>query len=497
MEYILRDYQEDAVKAGADFLLSENEKGGAIIVAATGSGKSLMLASIAQKIGGNTLVLQPSKEILEQNYQKAKDYGFKDIGIFSASCGRKDISKLTLATIGSIVNKKELFEEFQHLLIDECHLVNAKGGMYEEFITYFGGKVLGLTATPFRMHAYVDSFSSPGIEDIMGESAGERRVVAKFLTRTRPRIFNKIISITQIEDLYNKGFLCPVQYDHNYLYDQSAIKLNSTGADFDEKSLEKYNQEIDLVGTVAGAIVEQRHKHVLVFTSSVKEAYNLREILESKGISSATVSAKTPKKDREDILDGFKKGYIKVVSNCGTLTTGFDFPALDCIVLARPTQSVALYAQMIGRGIRIAPDKDFCKVIDVCGNVKRFGMIEMFKIVEVKPGLHRLQSNIGWLTGFDFVSNTDIENNSRKDIIERYSTIPDIVTFGKFKGTHIAKVPNFYLEWCVKNMSAGAIVEKFKGELERRNKIEIKKEAEEDDGLEDVRVEVSRLDNLF
>jgi uncharacterized protein (DUF3820 family) len=124
-------------------------------------------------------------------------------------------------------------------------------------------------------------------------------------------------------------------------------------------------------------------------------------------------------------------------------------------------------------------------------------MIEMFKIVEVKPGLHRLQSNVGWLTGFDFVSNTDIENNSRKDIIERYSTIPDIVTFGKFKGTHIAKVPNFYLEWCVKNMSAGAIVEKFKGELERRNKIEIKKEAEEDDGLEEVRRNVDSLESLF
>jgi uncharacterized protein (DUF3820 family) len=264
--------------------------------------------------------------------------------------------------------------------------------------------------------------------------------------------------------------------------------------DFDDDSLNKYNQEIDLVGTVTNAIIKESHKHILVFTKDVKEAYALRDSLVQKGISSATVSAKTPKKEREEILDAFKKGYIRVVSNCGTLTTGFDFPELDCVVVARPTQSVALFAQIMGRGIRITPGKESCKVIDVCGNVKRFGMIEMFKIVEVKPGYHRLQSNVGWLTGFDFVSNTDIETNSRQDIIEKYSAVPDIMTFGKFKGKHIAKVPNFYLEWCVKNMSAGVIVEKMKGELERRNKIKI--EEVNKDG-EDLEKEIGKIDSFF
>lgn len=422
------------------------------------SGKSLIIASIAKRMGGRTIVFQPSREILDQNYKKAVEFGFKDIGIYSASMGRKDIGQITFSTIGTAISKKHLFEDFDRIIIDECHNVNAKGGMYEEFIKHFGGKVLGLTATPYRMTAYRDAVTD------------ERRVVARFLTRTRPRIFTKIVHVTQVEDLYNKGFLCPIQYSFNKDYDQSKIALNSTGMDFNEQSLKTYNDEVKLVQKTYDVIKKEKLNHVLVFNSSVKEAESLSEKLRAKNVVAVTISAKTPKKERELILEKFRSGEINVVSNVGVLTTGFDFPELDGIILARPTQSVALYYQMIGRGVRIAKGKKCTKVIDLCGNVKRFGMVEMFKIIEPKKNLHRLESNAGFLTGFDFVANENVEK-SRTEIISAYSdnVIPDVLTFGKYKGTHIKKVPSYYMEWCVKNMGAGAVVNKFKKELDRRD----------------------------
>lgn len=458
MYYDLRDYQVESVNVGKKFLI-ENKSGGGLMVLPTGSGKSIIIAAIAKELPGNTLVLQPSKELVEQNYAKMVSYVGKDsIGIYSASAGRKDIGKITFATIGSIINKKELFAEFSNIIVDEAHLVNSKGGRYEDLINTLGLPVLGLTATPYRLHAYADNFT------------GERSVVAKFLHRTRPRIFNKLIHVTQIKDLYEKGFLCPVMYEMNDLYDHARIKLNSTGMDFDQEALLAYNQRIGLIGIIKNAIEKSNSKHILVFNSLVLEAQDLAQRLKESGISVASVSALTPKKEREEIIEKFRSGEIKVVTNVGVLTTGFDFPELDCIVLARPTQSVALYYQMIGRGIRIAEGKEFVKVIDACGNTKRFGMIGDFEIVEPKAQLHRLKSNVSYLTGFDFVSNVDLETVGYKGKKEATGFFRPMttVTFGKYKGQALSQVPIDYLKWIVLKFDKGYVKDAFANEIKKR-----------------------------
>lgn len=454
-KYQLRDYQQEAVDVGVEFLVGR-ENNGSIIVAPTASGKSLMIAAIAKELDGNTIVLQPSKELLEQNYEKMISFGIDDVQVFSASMGKKDIGKITMATIGTIISKKELFNNFQHLIIDECHKVNSQGGQYQEFIKFFGGKCLGLTATPYRLHCYSDVLS------------GQKSVVAKFLHRTRPRIFSKILYNIQVQELYKRGYLCPVDYEINLDYNHSEIGLNSTGLNFDQQSLALYNESKDIVGIVKDNILNNDLKHFLVFTESVKEANQLKERLIRNGVCSEIVSAETPKKEREDILSYFKDGSIKVVTNVGTLTTGFDFPELDCVILARPTQSVALYYQMLGRGIRIAPGKKVVKVIDVCGNVKRFGKVENFEIIE-NNGLHRLKSDKGFLTGYDFVSNTDLESNDYKNKRETEFSY-DIMPFGKHKGTHLSKLPDFYLTWCINNFDKGKLKDKLIKERDRRNK---------------------------
>src|SRR5579859_1925906 len=193
MSVVPRPYQVEAIDAGVDYFRGK-VKQHALEILPTGSGKSVVIANIAAKLSDKTLILQPSKEILEQNFAKFSSYGYR-AGIYSASAGVKYRDTVTFATIGSIINKRHLFDDFKNIIIDECHLVNSKGGMYNEFIKAFEKvKVLGLTATPYRL--------SSGMEGSM----------LKFLTRTSPRIFGKVLYYIQNKVLFDAGHLAPLEY---------------------------------------------------------------------------------------------------------------------------------------------------------------------------------------------------------------------------------------------------------------------------------------------
>ena len=126
--YELRDYQQEASDAAVKFFQTKSKDNG-IIILPTGAGKSLVIAEIAYRLDAPVLVFQPSKEILEQNYDKLMSYGILDAGIFSASFNRREIRKITFATIGSVKNYKDYFRKFKYVIIDECHGVNPQGGM--------------------------------------------------------------------------------------------------------------------------------------------------------------------------------------------------------------------------------------------------------------------------------------------------------------------------------------------------------------------------------
>ena len=332
------------------------------------SGKSLVIADIANRLQGHTLVFQPSKEILEQNYMKLCSYGVLDCSVYSASFNSKNISRITFATIGSVIRHIDDFQHFNNIIIDECHFVNAKGGMYEEFIHAIGCKVLGLTATPYRL-------SSNGFGAML-----------KFLTRTRPLIFSKIIYQVQISTLLDMGFLSKIDYfQMNPLgWNEDNLQANSTGADYTDKSVKMEYERIDfysyLVSIVQRLLNPKRggaRKGILVFTRFVKEAQKLADTIPN----CAVVSGETSKAERERILTEFKSGNIPVVANVGVLTTGFDFPELDTVVMARPTMSLAMYYQIVGREIRPCKDKQ-AWFVDLCGNINRFGKVEDLKLID-------------------------------------------------------------------------------------------------------------------
>lgn len=385
MKFAPRPYQVDAIEAGAAFFNSEPDFN-AVEVCPTGSGKSVIIASTVHQVGGNSLILQPSKEILVQNYQKFIASGER-AGIYSASAGQKHVEKTTFATIGSVINKKHLFRNHRNLYIDECHLVNSEDGMYQDFIRSIPGvRVMGYTATPYRLTT-----------DFEG-------AMLKFITRTEPRIFDQIIYSIQNDLLFNEGFLAPLEYFSFSVVDRDKIEMNAAGTDFREESLRAYYRQIDMASITikyANKILQQR-RNLLVFCSLIDEARKV-----ASGIPGAVViTGDTAQSVRDKILNDFKAGRIRCVVNVGVLTTGFDYPALEAVLISRSTMSLALYYQIVGRAMRIFqyPDGTWKKgwVVDLGGNIDFFGKIETMKLVEEKPGFHSIMNNGRHLTNVTF-----------------------------------------------------------------------------------------------
>lgn len=374
MVYTLRDYQQQSSDAAVRFFSDPNSsKHNGLIILPTGAGKSLVIADIASKIDEPLLVLQPSKEILEQNHAKLMSYGVWDCSIYSASLNRKEINRITFATIGSVMAHLDDFNVFHKILIDECHLVNPRGGQYKEFIEAVEGRqVIGLTATPYRLGQTIDPKT-------IGSPFPKYGSILKFLTRTRPRVFDSVLYYCQVKTLLERGYLARLRYFDMNRIDIDNVKLNSTGADYDDKSLFKefervsfYEYTLSIINRVLHPKDGKRRNGILVFCRFVEDAERLAD--ELCGFCEV-VSGATPKKEREAILERFKSGETEVIANVGVLSTGFDFPALDTIILARPTMSLALFYQMVGRAIRPYPGKDGW-VIDLCGSVAKFGKVE-------------------------------------------------------------------------------------------------------------------------
>lgn len=382
MEYALRPYQVAAVEAGVRFFLDKAARYNALMMLPTGSGKSLCLAGIAQRLDGPVLVFQPSKEILEQNLAKYLSYGNR-AAVYSASFNRKEIGEVTFATIGSVRGKADLFRAFKYVIIDECHGVCAKNedGMYTRFLRELGDvKVCGMTATPYRLTT--DGFGGS---------------ILKFLTRTRPRIFSHLIYYVQNGDLFRDGYLAKLKYaDASGGFDRGQLKLNSTGADYDDDSVARYYAKSGFMDRVAAATrrAMTERKNVLIFTRFVEDGERLMKMVHGVEM----VTAESTKREREAVVGHFRLGITKAVVNVGCLAVGFDYPELETVILARPTMSLALWYQMIGRCIRPHPEKEYAEVIDLCGNCAMFGRVEDLELVDGGHGMWHIESNGTQLT---------------------------------------------------------------------------------------------------
>ena len=390
MEIILRDYQKAASDKAVAFFKDKNKKSNGVMVLPTGAGKSIVIADIAHRLNDYVLIFCPSREIVEQNFKKLCSYGILDCSIYSASFNSKEVNRITFATIGSVKNHPELFTHFKNIIVDECHLVNPKEGMYKDFFDAVKCKVLGLTATPYRLSSSRD-FGS----------------MLKFITRTKPHVFSEVIYHVQVSTLLDMGYLAKLNYYpmNPSGWNELNLRVNTTGADYTDKSVQKEYERIDFYGYLVHIVQRLmnpkaggKRKGILVFTRFLKEAERLTYSIPSCAI----VSGDTPKGERERILEAFKAGEIPVVANVGVLTTGFDYPELDTVVMARPTMSLAMWYQIVGRVIRPHPSKEYGWVIDLCGNIKRFGEVSDLRLVDGGNGKWAVYSKGRQLTNVRF-----------------------------------------------------------------------------------------------
>lgn len=388
MPFTPRPYQQEAIDKAVDFF-HEKKKYNAIEILPTGSGKSVVIANIAKSLPGKTVVFQPSKEILEQNFRKFLSYGYR-AGIYSASAGMKYIDDITFATIGSVAKKAHLFQQFRNIIVDECHSVNPEEGMYHSFIKTLGHcKVLGLTATPYRLTSGFDG------------------AMLKWLTRTSPRIFNKVLYYVQNDVLFNAGHLAQLEYYSFNKIDRTMLQMNNSGTDFTDASLRSYYRQINMpkITTEYGNRILSKRNNLLIFCSLIDEANQV-----ARGIpGSVVITGETDTATRSRVLTQFVTGKIRCVINVGVLTTGFDYPELEAVLIARSTMSLSLYYQIVGRVMRPYTYEDGSKkvgwVVDLGGNIPFFGKIETMKINQDSRKLFSIWNNGRQLTNVTFTKN--------------------------------------------------------------------------------------------
>ena len=357
----LRGYQQEAVDAVVKYLLKK--KGNPLVALPTGSGKSHVQAGIIKELlrrypRTQIICVTHVKELIEQNVEKLKLYiPDAGVGIYSAGLGRKELGRqITFAGIQSIYSKD--IETPHIVIIDECHLVPKDGsGMYRQFLGALKDvnpnvRVIGLTATPYRMRGGM-------------------------LTGGKGKMFDSIAYNLPVQRLIDEGVLCNVKSAKtSSSIDTSKVKIQA--GEYNIKQLGSVADEEHVTGAAIKDAFEhgQNRRSWLFFCVSVAHTNHVADALRRAGVTAAPITGETLPEDRAKWIADYKKGDIKALVNCNVLTTGFDAPETDMIVLLRPTVSPGLYVQMIGRGMRPAEGKDDCLVLDYGGNISRHGPID-------------------------------------------------------------------------------------------------------------------------
>ncbi len=359
MKYVLRPYQQEAVQRTVSHFKQSDEA--ALIVLPTGAGKSLVIAELARIAKQKILVLAHVKELVEQNAQKYISFGF-EASIFSAGLKQKSLKEqVTFASVQSLArNTAQLSDTYSLLIIDECHRVSGDDqSQYGQVISSLKKqnpwlKVLGLTATPFRM----------------GMGWVYHHHYHGFVRGNKDAPFKKCIFELPLRYMIKHGYLTPPHEVDAAIshYDFSSLPSDSFG----RYSAENMNALLKDNTRATKAIIEQvidysEHRHgVMIFAATVMHAKEIVGYLPTD--NTALITGDTDNNERDTIITQFKAKKLKFLVNVSVLTTGFDAPHVDFIAILRPTESVSLYQQIVGRGLRLSEGKKECLVIDYAGN---------------------------------------------------------------------------------------------------------------------------------
>lgn len=359
----LRDYQSRALSMLYEWF-EKNAAGHPVLNMPGGSGKSVVIASLAKDAMQNwpetrILMLVHSKELILQNADKLRKlWPGAPLGIYSASVGKRQIGEpITYAGIGSVAKRADEIGHIDLCIIDEVHAVStAESGIYRKLIADLLGinpdmRIVGLSASPYRL----------------GQG---------MITEGPTAIFSEILEPVSIEELVYKGHLVPLRSKITR-HKLETEGLHKRQGEYIASEMEaKFNTD-DHNSAVVQEIIEKasNRSHWLIFCSGVAHSNAVAECLRAAGITAEALDATHSKSERERKLADFESGKMRAICSVGILTTGYDFPALDCIAFLRSTMSPGLYLQMAVRGMRPHPGKQDCLVLDFTGIVETHGPI--------------------------------------------------------------------------------------------------------------------------
>ena len=359
----LREYQSRAL----DMLYAwfeKNSTGHPVLNMPGGSGKSVVIASLAKDALQNwpetrILMLVHSKELILQNADKLRKlWPGAPLGIYSASVGKRQLEEpITYAGIGSVAKRAKQIGHIDLCIIDEVHAVSTtENGIYRKLIADLleinpDMRIVGLSASPYRL----------------GQG---------LITEGPTAIFSEILEPVSIEELVFKTHLVPLRSKIT-THKLETDGLHKRQGEYIASEMEaKFNTD-DHNQAVVQEIIEKAssRKHWLIFCSGVAHSEAVAKCLRAAGIAAEALDATHSKSERERKLSDFESGRMRAICSVGILTTGYDFPALDCIAFLRSTMSPGLYLQMAVRGMRPHAGKADCLVLDFAGVVATHGPI--------------------------------------------------------------------------------------------------------------------------
>lgn len=381
--YASRWYQTEAEDAVFNYF-EQGNKGNPVVALPTGTGKSVVIANLVRRAftafpNQRWMMLTHVKKLIEQNAEKLTSvWPNAPLGIYSSGLSKREAyAPIVFGGIQSVKKDPLSFGHRDILLVDECHLIPPDGdGMYQDTIKVLKGinphlKVIGFTATAYRQRQGM--ITDGGIfTDIC-------------YNLTDFQSFNRLVA---------EGFLAPL------ITKKTDVEIDLTNVgiqkgEYNSKQSEEAADRITLEALHEAMNWGHNRKCWLVFAAGVSNCGKIADMLNAFGISALAVHSKLPqakdeqgKTEADRRIDAFKRGEVQCLVNADMLTTGFDHPAIDMIVMLRPTMSPGLWVQMLGRGTRpfIEGGKYNCFVLDFAGNTRRLGPINDPKIPRKPTG---------------------------------------------------------------------------------------------------------------
>ena len=383
----LRPYQSAAVQALFDYWAEE--AGNPLVVMATGAGKTpsfcTVIKTLVEDWDMRVMCVTHVAELIEQGYKELVGmWPFAPAGIFSAGLGRRDShSQVIFGGIQTVANKAEQIGHIDVLMIDEAHLVPPKAEtQYGQFIAALLAinpdmKIVGWTATDFRL------------------DSGK-------LTEGENALFSKVVFEYNVGDAIAEGYLAPLSSKPtSTTFDMSGV--HRLGGDYKQSEMQAAVDKEEITRAAVAEIVAkgQDRRSWLAFCSGVEHALHVRDEIRAYGVTCETITGETPKGERREILEAYKRYEIRALTNNSVLTTGFNHKGVDLLAFLRPTLSASLYLQMAGRATRplyapgmpldtvderlaaiAAGPKPSALVLDFAGLVRRHGPVDR---VDPKP----------------------------------------------------------------------------------------------------------------